>query len=144
VTVFFAILGLVVAAVATWIAYLALVVSRGAQQDARHERDRADAHERLRWIEALLEHLRRLQDAQASSRAEEFRDLQMAMRASLAIGGLRRQLPVTAILSERPFSEAAARGKPGWQPFLLTVEAVRDELFDAASAIGDSVSRGRH
>ncbi len=137
-------LGLIVAAVATWIAYLAIAISRRAQQDAQYERDRADAHASLRWIEGLLELLRLLQGAQAASRAEEFRDLQMALRASLAIGGLRRRLPVTAILSERQFSEAAASGKPGWQPFLLTVEAVRDELFDAAIAIGDSTSTERH
>ena len=139
---FLAILGLIVAAVATWLAYLALGIARRAQQHAQHERDRDDAHERLEWIEELLEHLRRLQDAQGGLRAEEFRDLQMAMRASLAISGLRRRLPVTAILSERPFSEAAANGKPGWQPFLLTVEAVRDELFAAAGAIAESSRQG--
>jgi hypothetical protein len=61
----------------------------------------------------------------------------MAMRASLAVGGLRRRLPVTAILSERAFNENAANGKPGWRPFLLTIGAVRDELFNAASAMGD-------
>jgi len=144
VAVFLATLGLIVAALATWIAYLALAVSRRAQQDAQHERDRDDAHERLKWIEGLLEHVRRLQDAQAALRAEEFRDLQVAMRASLAIGGLRRLLPVTVILSERPFSEAAANGEPGWPQFLLTVEAVRDELFDAASAIGERTSQVRH
>ena len=142
-SVFLAILGLIVAALAIWIAYLALAISRRVQQDAQHERDRDDDHERLRWIEGLLEHVRRLQDAQAALRADEFRDLQMAMRASLAIGGLRRRLPVTVILSERPFSESAANGKTGWPPFLLTVDAVRDELFDAASAIAERSSQER-
>ena len=60
-----------------------------------------------------------------------------------AIGGLRRQLPVTVVLSERPFSEAAGNGKSGWPPFLLTVEAVREELLDAASAISERASRER-
>lgn len=36
-------------------------------------------------------------------------------------------------LPTRPFSEGAANGEPGWQPFLMTVGAVRDELFDVAS-----------
>ena len=134
-SVFLAILGLVVAAVAIWIAYLALVVARRAQHDAQRERERDDAHEYLKWIETLLEQLRRLENAQAVPHAEEFRDVQMAMRAALAIGGLRRRLPVTTILSERPFTEAAENGEPGWQPFLMTVGAVRDELFDVASRI---------
>lgn len=33
--------------------------------------------------------------------------------AAVAIGGLKRRLTVTAILSERPFNEDAASGKPG-------------------------------
>ena len=89
-SVFLATLGLIVAAAATWIAYLALVAARRAQQDAQHERERDDAPERLKWIETLLEQLRRLQNAQAAPHAEEFRDVQMAMRAALAIGDLRR------------------------------------------------------
>jgi hypothetical protein len=141
VSVFLATLGLIVAAVATWIAYLALVVARHAQQAAQQERERDDAHEHIKWIETLLEQLRRLQNAQAATHAEEFRDVQMTMRAALAIGGLRRQLPVTTILSERPFSEAAANGEPGWEPFMMTIGAARDELFDAAS---HSASREHH
>ena len=132
---FLAVLGVVVAGGAAWIGYRALMLSHQAQQDARHRQARAEAHDQLRWIELLLEQVRRLQDAQGAERPEEFRDIQMAMRAAVAIGGLRRRLPVTAILSERPFNVDAAGGKPGWESFLLTVDAVREELFGAADAI---------
>ena len=106
--------GLIVAAVATWIAYLALVVARHAQQAAQQERERDDAHEHIKWIETLLKsNFAGCRTLKTAPHAEEFRDVQVAMRAALAIGGLRRQLPVTTILSERPFSEAAANGEPG-------------------------------
>ena len=140
-TTFLAILGLIVATGAAWIAYLALKVSHQAQQDHQHRQDRAETHDQLSWIEALLGQVRRLQDAQGAPHPEEFRDIQMSMRAALAIGGFQRRLPVTVILSERSFSADAANGKPGWEPFLLTVDAVRDELFDAANAIGAHTSQ---
>jgi hypothetical protein len=139
---FLAVVGLIVAAGAVWIGYLALTVHHHASQEAQHLQDQVDAHDRLRWIETLLRQLRELQRAQGSLHPEEFNDIQMAMRTALAIGGLWRQLPVTTILAQRPFSEDAANGKPGWEPFLLTVGAVRDELFETASAIGDNASRG--
>ena len=140
-TTFLAILGLIVAVGAAWIGYLALKVSHQAQQDQQHREDRADAHDQLKWIEMMLGQVRRLQNAQGASDPEEFRDIQLSMRAALAIGGFKKRLPVTAILAERSFSNGAADGGPGWRPFLLTVDAARDELFDAAGAIGAVTSR---
>ena len=46
---------------------------------------------------------------------------------------MKADLVALAGLPTRPFSEGAANGEPGWQPFLMTVGAVRDELFDVAS-----------
>ena len=140
-TTFLAILGLIVAVGAAWIGYLALKVSHQAQQDHQHREDHADAHDQLKWIETMLGQVRRLQDAQGACDPEEFRDIQLSLRAALAIGGFKKRLPVTAILSERSFSDGAASREPGWESFLLTVDAVRDELFDAARAIGARESR---
>ena len=97
-TTFLAILGLIVASGAAWIGYLALKLSHQAHQDHEHRQNRAEAHDQLSWIEALLEQVRRLQDAQGALRPVEFRDIQMSMRVALAIGGFQRRLPVTVIL----------------------------------------------
>ena len=108
-TTFLAVLGVVAAAGAAWIGYRALTVAHQAQQDARHRREHAEAHDQLRWIETLLEQVRRLEDAQGTEQSEEFRDIQIAMRSAVAIGGLRRRLPVTAILGASVQHRCSAR-----------------------------------
>jgi hypothetical protein len=131
------ILGLVVAAGATYIGYLALTVSRQMRQDAHFERDRADVHDQLKWINTLVVEVRRLQGAQGAPHPDDFHDIQMSMRVALAVAALRSRLPVTTILSERAFDADAANGMPGWQPFLQTIEAALTELTRVASAIAD-------
>ena len=88
---------------------MALTLSESSRSYATHEEASF-----CRAAERLLNHGARL----SFERDEE------AMRAD------RVSLPV---LPTRPFSEGAANGEPGWQPFLMTVGAVRDELFDVAS-----------
>ncbi len=139
-TLFIGIVGLLIATGAVWIGYRALVLAHEAQHAALAQQEGADARERLESIQRLLEQLRRLEDAQAAPDDRGFRDIQAGMRAGLALGGLRKRLLVTTILSERAFDPDAAGGRPHREDFGRTCDAARAELYAAA---GDAAEHAR-
>ena len=150
-TTFLAILGLIVATGAAWIAYLALKVSHQAQQDHQHPPgDRAETHDQLSWIEATAAPGRCAGTAGCAGSSPRGRVPRHPDRVDdaplLAIGGFQRRLPVTVILSgNRAFSADAAerQARLGAVSSEAVDAAYATKLFDAANAIGAHTSARR-
>jgi hypothetical protein len=134
VTVILSLVAIATAVFAAWIGRDALLL-------ARDERARSDARFQLESIERLVELLHKLQSAQGAPHEDLFHDTQMSMRAMLSVSGLRRWLPVTAILSGRGFNPDAANGRPDWPLFVSAIDAARDELFAVADGLHDPIYR---
>jgi hypothetical protein len=116
-------LSILAIALAAWTAWINFHGLRQVQE-TRHA---TAAERRLHAAERLLHLLGQLQDRQGRFAEVDFQDVQMSMRAELALNGL--HLPVTTILSRRSYDVEAGRGKPGWAAFVAAVDGAREEIF---------------
>jgi hypothetical protein len=135
---FFGTLQVAIGAIALWVAWKALVISRDLQRDAERERTRAANRDRLMWMQTLLNQLGPLQN-EGSAHEIEYMDLQRWMKTCLAVGGLRKRLPLTMGLTDRPFSDGSSDGWPG---FVEAVAAARKEIHEALELEGDRAYAG--
>lgn len=116
-------LEILVGAVALFVGWKALRISHLVQQDSRRERERADARERLMWMQTLLNELDPLTQARAAEDRQKYEDRQRWMLTALSAGALRETLPTVRSLAERPFGS--------WSGFDDFRERARQELHRA-------------
>ena len=91
------------------------MVARRAQHDAQRERERDDAHEYLKWIETLLEQLRRLENARRPVRAG------VPRRSDGDACCTRDRRPPTTVTGNGLLGTAVHRGRGEWRAWLAAV-----------------------
>jgi hypothetical protein len=124
----------VIGAIALWVAWKALVISRDVRQDTEREQTRADNRARLMWMQSVLNQLPLLQREMLAPHEVEYGDAQGWTRTCLAVGGLRHDLPLTMALAERPFGED--------EGMVEAVDAARKEIYAALEQEGDRAYAG--
>ena len=89
----------------------------------------------MMWMHTVLNDLTPLQEAMAAPHETVYLDRQKWMRTGLAVGGLRKRLPKTAALADRPFSD-------GWPGMVEAVDEAREEIHDALDAAASRAYAG--
>jgi len=110
--------------IVAWVGWNALRVSQRVQADSALERARADARDRLIWMQTLLNAVPGVPDARAAQNREVYEDLQRWMLTALATAGLRDALPKATMLAIRPFDDP-------WAGMIELRDLARDELHRA-------------
>jgi hypothetical protein len=131
-----------VAVVQVVIALAAVAIAVTAFAFTRHESVRAGNRERLSWMHEALNQLDRLQQEALAPHPRQYVELQQWLKTSLAVAGVRKQLPLTVALAERPIP-----GDPNDNDqraeMVEAVEEARAELLAALERDGDLAAAGK-
>jgi ABC-type nickel/cobalt efflux system permease component RcnA len=132
---FFNVLQAIVALVALWVAWRALRLSQMVGDNAAREHKRELDHARLMWMQTLLNEVQPTLNARAADEQKVYEDRQRWMLTCLATAGLRRTLPATQELAERPFSEP-------WKGMVELADRARAELHNALEHAAEKAYEG--
>jgi hypothetical protein len=124
-----------IALLALYIGFKALRISERVEKDAKLERQRAEQHDRLIWMQTILNHVDPLAALRAAEDERAYVEKQRWMQTCLARGGLRDDLPITKALTEREFAEP-------WEGMIELRDEAREELFRKLDHVSDRVYAG--